>query len=64
MDGLELVAVVRHRFPPVQIIVASGHRLVQISEMPDGSVFFGKPLPYEAVLASMRQLLNRAPPPH
>ncbi|OEO28032.1 hypothetical protein VW23_006445 [Devosia insulae DS-56] len=61
MDGLKLAAAVRHRFPPVQIIVTSGHRMVEISEMPDGSVFFGKPYQHAAVMASMRQLLA-APP--
>jgi len=63
MDGLKLAAAVRDRFPPVQIIVTSGHRMVEISEMPDGSVFFGKPYHHEAVMASMRQLLSLAPPP-
>ncbi|WP_439602941.1 response regulator transcription factor [Devosia sp.] len=62
MDGLKLAAAVRHRFPPIQIIVTSGHRVVEISEMPDGSVFFGKPYRHEAVMASMRQLLSEAPP--
>lgn len=61
MDGLKLAAAVRKRFPPVQIIVTSGHRMVEISEMPDGSVFFGKPYQHAAVIASMRQLLT-APP--
>ena len=61
MDGLKLAAAVRERFPPVQIIVTSGHRMVEINEMPDGSVFFGKPYQHAAVMASMRQLLA-APP--
>jgi len=61
MDGLKLAAAVRKRFPPVQIIVTSGHRMVEINEMPDGSVFFGKPYQHAAVMASMRQLLA-APP--
>lgn len=61
MDGLKLAAAVRKRFPPVQIIVTSGHRMVEINEMPDGSVFFGKPYQHAAVIASMRQLLT-APP--
>lgn len=61
MDGLKLAAAVRERFPPVQIIVTSGHRMVEISEMPDGSVFFGKPYQHAAVMASMRQLLAARP---
>ena len=61
MDGLKLAAAVRERFPPVQIIVTSGHRMVEISEMPDGSVFFGKPYQHAAVMASMRQVLAARP---
>lgn len=61
MDGLKLAAAVRDRFPPVQIIVTSGHRSVETSEMPAGSVFFSKPYQHAAVMASMRQMLA-APP--
>ena len=58
---LKLAAAVRDRFPPVQIIVTSGHRSVELSEMPAGSVFFSKPYQHAAVMASMRQMLA-APP--
>lgn len=61
MDGLKLAAAVRDRFPPVQIIVTSGHRSVELSEMPAGSVFFSKPYQHAAVMASTRQMLA-APP--
>jgi DNA-binding NtrC family response regulator len=64
MDGLKLAAAVRDRFPPVQIIVTSGHRAVESSEMPEGSVFFRKPYQHEAVMASMRRLLDRTAPLH
>lgn len=58
MDGLKLAAAVRDRWPPVKIIVTSGHRIVDIAEMPDGSMFFSKPYPHLAVLKSMRELLS------
>lgn len=58
MDGLKLAAAVRDRWPPVKIIVTSGHRVVDIADMPDGSVFFGKPYAHLAVLQSMRDLLS------
>ncbi len=57
MDGLRLAAAVRDRWPPVKIIVTSGHRLVDIAGMPDGSVFFSKPYAYGDLLQSMRTLL-------
>lgn len=43
MDGLMLAATVRDRWPPIKIIVTSGLRHVRMSDMPDGSRFFGKP---------------------
>ena len=43
MDGLKLAAAVRDRWPPIKIIVTSGHRVVDIADLPDGSVFFSKP---------------------
>jgi CheY-like chemotaxis protein len=58
MDGLMLAAAVRDRWPPVKIIVTSGHRLVEITDMPDGSVFFSKPYKHAAVMETMRELLG------
>ena len=40
IDGLKLAAAVRNRWPPMKIIVTSGARVVEITDMPDGSVFF------------------------
>jgi CheY-like chemotaxis protein len=57
MDGLKLAAAVRKRWPPVKIIVTSGHRGVESAEMPEGSLFFSKPYHHETVLTSMRELL-------
>jgi CheY-like chemotaxis protein len=58
MDGLRLAAAVRDRWPPVKIIVTSGHRMVDITEIPDGSMFFSKPYAPPDVLRSMRDLLS------
>lgn len=58
MDGLKLAAAVRDRWPPVRIIVTSGHRLVEITDLPDGSVFFSKPYRHTDVLRSMQELLT------
>jgi DNA-binding NtrC family response regulator len=43
MDGLRLAHHVRHRWPPVKIIVASGLIDTQIGELPAGSFFLPKP---------------------
>jgi CheY-like chemotaxis protein len=57
MDGLRLAAAVRDRWPPVRIIVTSGHRTVEITDLPDGSVFHSKPYRHAGVLQSIRELL-------
>jgi CheY-like chemotaxis protein len=63
MDGLKLAAAVRNRWPPVKIIVTSGARIVEITDMPDGSVFFSKPYNHLMVLRSMRDMLSDTPTP-
>ena len=57
MDGLKLSAFVRKRWPPVRIIVTSGKRLVEATDLPDGSMFFGKPYQLDAVTAAMREMV-------
>lgn len=59
MDGLRLARVVANRWPPVRLIITSGHRLVQITDIPDGSVFFAKPYQHNAVIGSMLEALGR-----
>lgn len=56
MDGLKLSRAVRNRWPPVKIVVTSGHRKVEITDLPDGSVFHAKPYRHAEVIASFREL--------
>ena len=58
MDGLKLSAAVRDRWPPVKIVVTSGHRMIEVTDLPDGSVFFSKPYQHDLVVSSMRELLS------
>lgn len=58
MDGLKLSAFVRKCWPPVRIIVTSGKRLVEITDLPDGSMFFSKPYQLDAVTVAMRELVT------
>jgi len=53
MDGLKLAAAVRDRWPPVRIIITSGHRSVSTADMPQDSRFFSKPFTAKAVAAAM-----------
>jgi CheY-like chemotaxis protein len=57
MDGLKLAAAVRDRWPPIKIVVTSGHRKIEIADIPDGGIFLSKPYQHEAVSASFRELL-------
>lgn len=57
MDGLALAAAVRDRWPPVHLIVTSGHSTVDIADLPDGSLFFSKPYHHAEVVTSIRELL-------
>lgn len=43
MDGLKLASAVADRWPPIRVIVTSGHVRVRIDEMPSTGVFMGKP---------------------
>lgn len=58
MDGLKLAAAVGDRWPPVEIVVTSGHRRVQTSDLPDGSLFHVKPYHHQTIIESFRTLMN------
>ena len=58
MDGLKLSAAVRNRWPPVRIIVTSGHKVVEVTDLPDGSMFFSKPYRNLHISTSMRELIG------
>ena len=45
MDGLELAAYARRRWPPLKFIIVSGNHSATALEMPEGARFFPK-LPY------------------
>ena len=43
MDGLELAAYARRRWPPLKFIIVSGDHVATAIEMPEGARFFPKP---------------------
>ena len=55
MDGLRLAAAVRDRWPPIRLMVVSGH-LVQEPELPDDARFFRKPYPSAEIISTLREL--------
>lgn len=58
MDGLMLAAAVADRWPPIRIIVVSGHRNVEITDIPDGSVFYSKPYRSAEIIETMNEMLS------
>lgn len=58
MDGLKLAQYVRGRWPPIEIIIVSGHRTVPTEEMPERGLFFSKPYSRHAMTVAMRRLVS------
>jgi CheY-like chemotaxis protein len=56
MDGVKLAHYVRDRWPPIEIIIVSGHSTVSAEEMPERGLFFSKPYRPQAITAAMRRL--------
>ena len=56
MDGIRFAAAVRDRWPPIKIIVVSGHKTVGIADLPDGSRFFLKPYDSQLVTNAMVEM--------
>ncbi len=58
MDGLKLAARVRDRWPPVEIVVTSGHVNVGERDLPPRGRFFKKPYQSDKVIDTMRALVT------
>ncbi|MCM2473168.1 response regulator [Rhizobium sp. CG5] len=58
MDGLKLAVAVRDRWPPVQIIVTSGHRNLTDDALPVKGRFFSKPYDHARVVSTMLEMVG------
>ena len=58
MDGLKLAAYVRDRWPPIQIIVTSGHVSVAPEQIPAGGRFFSKPYDRPEIARAIREMIQ------
>ena len=56
MDGLKLAHAVRHRWPPIKIIVISTR--VSEYDLPTDSRFLSKPYPTETMISEIRSLIG------
>ncbi len=55
IDGLKLAHAVRNRWPPIRIIVTSGHGPVSEQDLPDGGRFFAKPYDSTQITDTIRE---------
>ncbi len=53
MSGLKLAAAIRDRWPPIEIIITSGHFRLDDSVIPARTVFFPKPYDHQEVVATL-----------
>lgn len=58
MDGLKLAHAVRHRWPPIKIIIVSGQVHLTEDDMPTGSRFFRKPYEPTEVVSELRSMAS------
>ena len=56
MDGMKLAACIRDRWPPIVIVMTSGHHFKHDVTMPENSLFFSKPYQEREVVAALRRL--------
>lgn len=59
MDGLRLAAAIRDRWPPIEIIITSGHIRLDDSSIPANTVFFPKPYDHAEVANTMMWMAKR-----
>ena len=60
MDGLKLSHAVRHRWPPIKIIIVSGKTRLNDADMPSETLSFSKPYSVPGMISELRSLV--APP--
>ena len=58
MNGLRLAAAIRDRWPPIDIIITSGHVRLDESSIPARTVFYPKPYDHRQVTATLRRMAS------
>lgn len=56
MDGIKLAAAVRDRWPPIEIILISGHKRPTDEILPERALFFPKPYDISAVTDALYRM--------
>jgi CheY-like chemotaxis protein len=55
MDGLKLARAIRDRWPPIELILTSGHFDVPERDIPERGLFFPKPYRDEEIVAALHK---------
>ena len=58
MDGLKLARAVRDRWPPIELILTSGHLDVLESDIPERGRFFSKPYRDHEILSALQKFAS------
>jgi CheY-like chemotaxis protein len=58
MDGLKLAGAIRDRWPPIELILTSGHVDVPESEVPERGVFFSKPYRDQEIVSALQKFAS------
>ena len=53
IDGLKLAHAIRKRWPPIELIVASGHFHLSDDDMPERGRFFSKPYSDQEIISTL-----------
>jgi CheY-like chemotaxis protein len=56
IDGMALVAMARDRWPPIEIILVSGHVAIADARIPERGLFFSKPFRSADVVAALNRM--------
>ena len=58
MDGLKLAHAIRTRWPPIELIVTSGHFNLSDADMPERGRFFPKPYRVRDIVSAIRHFVT------
>ena len=58
MDGLKLARAVRDRWPPIELILTSGHFDVPEDKIPERGLFFSKPYGDREILSALQKFAS------
>ena len=58
LDGLRLAHAIRHRWPPIELLLTSGHTPVADEDMPERGLFLAKPYDQDELVRTLRSFVH------